>query len=362
MKYSKLFKITFNIIIQDNRAVLFHKDDVSGSLAFLDRVESSFYRLSVNWVKATSLDLKTEIDQIYSSKKFRPPKIRPVKSDNLSHRERTFSRFDTSVLEPSRLPDIPVKSFLSKLKKVNRPLASEGGTNSALMLKVRESYLPSSVKQTIEYDQEKRRTDPVLGVERRIEKKVSIDSLSSSKSSNSGPRAQAMSRGAGFIKLSHKARQKTVETQKSLVEDTREAILSQKARKTKEIEQRICADINTTDTEALIDRLVIVKNDIVKAGEAVALASCAEATVSILLKHLDMVGISKTNLEELVGSRLLCDVPTISRRYGATEAARLAKHKVQLQVFLRAEVHWLLANQQKQQVKPSRYAHGNLDC
>ena len=52
--------------------------------------------------------------------------------------------------------------------------------------------------------------------------------------------------------------------------------------------------------------MIQVKEDIVARGETLALASFAEATVSVLLKHLDMVGISKTYLEEVLCFVVYC--------------------------------------------------------
>lgn len=60
----------------------------------------------------------------------------------------------------------------------------------------------------------------------------------------------------------------------------------------------MAVDIKPLPLALIIILLLQVKEDIVARGET--LASFAEATVSVLLKHLDRVGISKTYLEEVL--------------------------------------------------------------
>ena len=69
------------------------------------------------------------------------------------------------------------------------------------------------------------------------------------------------------------------------------------------------------DTDDLIDNLAALKNVIVAEMDDLVLAGYAEACVSILLKHLDSVGISKASLEDVVTCRLLLDVPNIAKLY-----------------------------------------------
>ena len=62
----------------------------------------------------------------------------------------------------------------------------------------------------------------------------------------------------------------------------------------------MAVDIKPLPLALIIILLLQVKEDIVARGETLALASFTEATVSVLLKHLDRVGISKTYLEEVL--------------------------------------------------------------
>ena len=114
------------------------------------------------------------------------------------------------------------------------------------------------------------------------------------------------------------------------------------------------------DSEALVGALANMQEDLAKKGnvEDCRLAGHAEATVSLLLKHLDVTGVSKMGLEDLVTSRLLLNVPSVAQRFAKApdSTSRVTMHK--LQVLLRAEVHWLLASKEKtQEYEDSMLAH-----
>ena len=95
--------------------------------------------------------------------------------------------------------------------------------------------------------------------------------------------------------------------------------------------------------------------------EDFGLAGLAEGTVSLLLKHLDVTGVGKMGLENIVTSRLLLDVPSVKsliRANGSNSIKRGAKYEPvsidrdvmhKFQVFVRAEVHWLLESKEKKQ-------------
>jgi len=339
---------------QDGLVVLFYKDVLCGSLAFLNKIDSCFYRLllKLKCSQEETSPLQQQVSNILTSKTFPPIQFSPTKKSTLAHEKKNPQKFDTSSLEPYRLPDVPCKNFLDKLKKGNRP-----NPPCEFLLKVRESYIQdrtggvlttgSNTKKKIQYDLEKRaipKADRLLN-KNSFEKKLSADSLSSHTSKSSGSRPLAMSRGAAMraqAKHNPKPVAKSADSSKAIAEKDRDMVQAEKAHKTQSIIDRV--DIDTDNTETLIDQLVVIKDELVAGGDATELACCAEATVSILLKHLDTVGISKTNLEEVVGTKLLFDVVTISRRYGATDVARIAEHKVQ--VLFRAEVHWLLARKE----------------
>ena len=110
------------------------------------------------------------------------------------------------------------------------------------------------------------------------------------------------------------------------------------------------------NSETLVEALANMHEEEVNKAEVEdnRLAGHAEATISLLLKHMDMTGVSKMGLEDLVTSRLLLDVPEVAKKHVNT--ARVAMHK--LQVLLRAEVHWLLASKEKtEKYEESMLAH-----
>ena len=57
------------------------------------------------------------------------------------------------------------------------------------------------------------------------------------------------------------------------------------------------------DTETLIETLVSIVDEVTKDSDDIALAGFSEACISVLLKHLDTSGVSKTSLEDVVNSR-----------------------------------------------------------
>ena len=110
------------------------------------------------------------------------------------------------------------------------------------------------------------------------------------------------------------------------------------------------------NSETLVEALANMHEEEVNKAEVEdnRLAGHAEATISLLLKHMDMTGVSKMGLEDLITSRLLLDVPEVAKKHVNT--ARVAMHK--LQVLLRAEVHWLLASKEKtEKYEESMLAH-----
>ena len=138
----------------------------------------------------------------------------------------------------------------------------------------------------------------------------------------------------------------------------KEMQLQGKAAAAEEVMARLGA---LADSEALVGALAKMQEDLARRGgnvEDCRLAGHAEATVSLLLKHLDVTGVSKMGLEDLVTSRLLLDVPAVGKKHANSpdSSARVAMHK--LQVLLRAEVHWLLASKEKtQEYEESMLAH-----
>ena len=137
----------------------------------------------------------------------------------------------------------------------------------------------------------------------------------------------------------------------------KELQLQGKAAAAEEVMARLGA---LADSEALVGALSNMQEDLARRGnvEDCRLAGQAEATVSLLLKHLDVTGVSKMGLEDLVTSRLLLDVPSVAQKHANAPdpSARIAMHK--LQVLLRAEVHWLLASKEKtQEYEDSMLAH-----
>ena len=203
--------------MQELLSVLFHKDDLSGSLAVLDKMESSFYKLilKLKRFKATDLDLQQEIGLLNIRTASLPHSLTSVAAPRPpSGPEEPRKRFDTSVLEPSRLPNAPKKSFLEKLKSANQMSASATSLMlkvrdtyliimmmfmimmimMIILLKVRDSYLPNNgQKRRLSYDKDKRvipkegkrRSDPILGPHKSFEKKLSVDSTASSHASRS---------------------------------------------------------------------------------------------------------------------------------------------------------------------------------
>ena len=68
-------------------------------------------------------------------------------------------------------------------------------------------------------------------------------------------------------------------------------------------------------TGDLFDNLVALRNVLAAGTDDVILAGYAEACVSVLLKHLDMVGVCKTRLEEVITTKLLLDVSTVAKLF-----------------------------------------------
>ena len=126
----------------------------------------------------------------------------------------------------------------------------------------------------------------------------------------------------------------------------KECVLGGKTRAAQELVARLKE--KELGTEELVGRLEEEQEKLVKSEstEDTGLAGYAEATVSLLLAHLDKKGVSKVSLEELVTSRLLLDVPGVARRQEGRPSSRVRSHKVQ--ILLRAEVHWLLASKERQ--------------
>ena len=112
------------------------------------------------------------------------------------------------------------------------------------------------------------------------------------------------------------------------------------------------------ETDVLIDNLDALRNSVLTGTDDLVLAGYAEACVSVLLKHLDTLGMCKTSLEEVVTSKLLLEVSSVGKLFSAEsdQKLKLAQHKVQ--ILLRIEVHWLLENEAKQeQYKASMLTH-----
>ena len=57
------------------------------------------------------------------------------------------------------------------------------------------------------------------------------------------------------------------------------------------------------ESETLIETLVSIVDEVTRENDDIALAGFSEACISVLLKHLDTSGVSKTSLEDVVTAR-----------------------------------------------------------
>jgi len=339
-------------------AAMFYQTDTSAVICTMDKVESHFYHMLLSLDSHTpTIALTEEIDHLL--KKIATLQFSPCKKPVFIPKQ-INSNFDVSVLENWRLPDNPAPTVFNSLKAARAALSHQNGTYHKLMLGVRESYTTRGVikgdKNTLN-TQDASKTEPFTG---KFEKKLSTLSTSSTVSlASSGNRDMNkskggklnLSRGEVLRQLGERVRSSFVDTgdvkpgEIDSATFVKESVLGAKARAAADLMGKMGDPANGTDD--LIDNLAALKNVVVTGTDDLVLAGYAEACVSVLLKHLDKVGVCKTSLEEVVTTKLLLDVPTVAKLYSSDPKMRVAQHKVQ--VLLRAEVHWLLANQSKQE-------------
>ena len=311
---------------------MFYNSDCTATLASLDRVESSFYR-QIFTNKITVYPICDEISAIMDVqdpvKLVRPKTIKSQAPLNL--------RFDGTSLERWRVPNQPVGDFLEKLKSSQVP-SSQNETHMKLLLGVRESYVARTGMQQKENKKLTKKPSAMSN--------ASTTSVASSgvtrKTGRSGRSRGEMLKDLGVLNRSC-ALVDTEETKKD--ESNENEMLTEKTNSAEEMMTKM-GDPNV-DTDVLIDRLVELQKEALSGGDDVVLAGYSEACVSFLLKHLDITGVSKTSLEQVVTARLLADVATVARSSRSDLALRVSQHKVQ--VLLMAEVHWLLANTESQE-------------
>ena len=344
-------------------AVMYYQTESSAFFCIMDRVESHFYHMLLSLDShIPTITLNEEINILVTNiKNFQfSPCMKPVFTP-----QPVTAQFDMSILESWRLPDIPASQVMISLKAA---MASLSGTKSSyhkLMLGVRESYTGSGVikEDKMQFDNESRvitkssKSDVTAG---KLGKKLSTMSTSSTVGiGSSGARDMSEAKG-GRLNLSRgEILRQLGERNRSLVDETgdgkseeidssifgKETVLGSKTRAAADLVLKM-VDSNR-ETDVLIDNFAALKNSVVTGTDDLVLAGYAEACISVLLKHLDMVNMCKTSLEEVVTSKLLLDVSTVSKLSSANPTLRVAQHKVE--VLLRIEVHWLLANQSKQE-------------
>jgi len=245
------------------------------------------------------------------------------------------------------------------------------------MLKVKENLLASSLpgvankKDMRSIVLERKRSGDTRTALHRKESEISATSTGSRASSGGSfgskretklePGKKSLSRAARLRQLGEARASLGGEVEDEKIGKSaalvKELQLQGKAAAAEEVMARLGA---LADSEALVGALSNMQEDLARRGnvEDCRLAGQAEATVSLLLKHLDVTGVSKMGLEDLVTSRLLLDVPSVAQKHANAPdpSARIAMHK--LQVLLRAEVHWLLASKEKtQEYEDSMLAH-----
>eukprot|EP00092_Neocalanus_flemingeri_P011686 GFUD01012596.1.p1 GENE.GFUD01012596.1~~GFUD01012596.1.p1 ORF type:complete len:2173 (+),score=594.82 GFUD01012596.1:2-6520(+) len=329
----------------------------------MDKVHSHFYHMLLSLGAYTpKITLTEEINTLLTdikSLQFSPSK-KPVFIT-----KPCSSQVDVSILENWRLPDLPTPSVLTSLHAATTNLTSQNSSYHRLMLGVRESYTSrGGVKvEKMKFDNEARvvpsdgKVDVTAG---KLEKKLStLSTVSTASLTSSGARELCrgkggrlnLSRGEVLRQLGKGAKNSVTEAGDCKTEEVnsatfvKESVLSSKARAAADMIVKMGDPRQETDD--LIDSLAALKNSVVTGTDDLVLAGYAEACVSVLLKHLDTVGVCKTSLEEVVTSKLLLEVPTVAKLFSQDPKLRVAQHKVQ--VLLRAEVHWLLASQAKQQ-------------
>ena len=348
-------------------AVMFYQTDTSAVICTMDKVESHFYHMLLSLDSHTpTIALTEEVDHLL--KKIAALQFSPCKKPEFIPTQ-VNSNFDVSVLENWRLPDNPAPTIFNSLKAARAALSHQNGTYHKLMLGVRESYTTRGVikgDKNTATTQDASTTEPVTG---KFEKKPLTLSTSSKVSfASSGNRDMNKSKGSKLNLCRGEVLRQLGERNRNSFADTgdgksreidsatfvKESVLGAKARAAADLIGKMGDPANGIDD--LIDNFAAIKNVVVTGTDNLVLAGYAEACVSVLLKHFDKVGVCKTSLEEVVTTKLLLDVSTVARLYSSDPKMRVAQHKVQ--VLLRAEVHWLLANQiMQEQYEDSMLTH-----
>ena len=341
--------------------VLFPHSSFTGIIGILDQLESHFYHKQMS--NTFSLPLITNNQEIQSIlEKIKPPKFSPCKKSGTRHIER-MPKWDPTSLESWRFPDRAEKNFVNTLKSFEKMETSQQSEYFKLMMSVRDSYTarPGIV------------AEPGRGEGKKFDRKASALSNASTVTVSSGSREggtrtrKSLSRGEMLRNMSGVNRTCPVADSEDLnKKDATEAVLlaeketliQAKTESASEFEENI--GDHGTNTESLISTLTEILRQITKDPEDVVLAGYSEACISVLLKHLDTSGVSKSSLEDVVTSKLLLDPASVARLAGEDTSLRAAHHKVQ--VLLRAEVHWLLASQVRDNIQDTFCQFDSFDC
>jgi len=169
--------------------------------------------------------------------------------------------------------------------------------------------------------------------------------------------AQGVSRASRLVRMSSTAlesrRAEAEAAHRAAVEEATgaaEAELARAAHARKEVVNRLEKIIETrlrdqSDTESVLNLLGNLQSDALKKANLDSYLACvSEVTVRTLLRHLEGTGKEKTRVESLIEENFLVPPEVIAHR--RTNAAQKLKD-YKLQVLYRAELHWLLANQEK---------------
>merc|ERR1719228_1389409 len=119
-------------------AVVFYQTETSALFCLLDRVESHFYHILLSLDNhIPTITLTEEVEQLL--KKITTLQFSPSKKPVFISKP-SSSKFDVSIVENWRLPDIPVPKVLTSLRAARASLESQSSSYQKLMLGVRESY------------------------------------------------------------------------------------------------------------------------------------------------------------------------------------------------------------------------------
>ena len=336
-------------------AVMFYQTDSSALICMMDKVESHFYHMLLSLDSHTpTIALTEEVDNLLR-KIPTLQQLSPCKKP-LFIPKQVDASFDVSVLENWRIPDNTAPAVFNRLKAARASLVHQNSSYYKLMLGVRESYTTRGFikgEKSNPISTEASSNEAYTG---KFEKKLSTlftsSTVSVSSSGNRDKRSKHnLSRGEVLKQLGERNRNSFADAGDGKADEidsatfVKESVLGAKARAAADLMEEMGDPAIGTDD--VIDNLVALKNVVAAGTDDLVLAGYAEASVSVLLKHLDMVGVCKTSLEEVVTPKLLLDVSTVAKLYSNNPRLRVAQHKVQ--VLLRVEVHWLLGNPSRQE-------------